>query len=111
MKRKYRKRKPKETGGTEVKPPVNVSDDAAARTDEASSVAQFSSAFSKSKQIPSLKRAYNTSSSRSLLLPTASQLLPAAVDDESSVSSATNAELTIETEEEELTIDEKTSSP
>ena len=102
VKRKYRKRRPK--GEHEQEPKTDPD-----QPSESESAPQFSAGFSKSKQVPIIRRPYNASSSaQSLLLP-ATQ--PATLEDDLSASPLANSASAISgtDEDEELTIDEKPS--
>ena len=101
-KRKYRKRRPK--GEHEQQPKTEQG-----QGQPSESAPQFSAGFTKSKQVPIIRRPYNASSSaQSLLLP-ATQ--PATLEDDLSASPLANSASAISgtDEDEELTIDEKPS--
>ena len=107
VKRKYRKRRPKSEYEHDQEPkkePGQASSESAP---------QFSAGFSKSKQVPMIRRPYNASSSSS---PAQSLLLPAMqlplLEEELSASPLGNSTSAVSgtDEDEELTIDEKPSS-
>ena len=105
VKRKYRKRRPKGEAKKEERTKTEP---------DPASAPQFSAGFSKSKQVPIIRRPYNASSSsssaQSLLLPA---IQPATLEEEEelSASSLANSASAISgtDEDEELTIDEKPS--
>ena len=104
VKRKYRKRRPK--GGEHEEQPKTEP----GQLSESVSP-QFSAGFSKSKQVPLIRRPYNASSSssstpQSLLLPA---MHPPMLEEELSASPLANSASAISgtDDEEELTIDEK----